>query len=538
MNKYMSLIKATLSSDMKIFKVYNRKNNVFFKILLPILLAIIIMVYIGVYSVVLIKQLAPLKIEYIVISLFTFITFIITIVEGIYKSGSLLFECKDDNLLLSLPIKRSTVLFIRLFRFYLFELIFNSLFLVPTIIVYPFFVSVGITYYITSIIMVLLLPIIPIVLSVIIGFFSSYLSSKAKYKNIIQILVSFVFIVGVLLFSYNTEGLINKFAENAKSINDVIIKIYYPAGVFSELIVTFSIWKLLLFIIINVVLVLGLIKIFSNIYYKINSDSKSVKAKKKTNKVMINKNSITKAIIKKEFNRFINSPVYAINTAVGLVFFLVFIIAIIVKFDGVIESIVNNENMNITKDMILSYTPIISLGLTFFASFMSSITNSMISLEGKSFSILKTLPVKPIKIIMAKVYTAIIIMMPFIIIGNIILFIFFKYSIFIFILLLVLSVLLPLVSETIGIIVNLKYPKMNALNDTEIVKQSMSSFIAVLIGMIITAGSIAIIIKLFTSNINIYLIIGCTIIIYLIIFIILYIYLLHKGTNDFNKIEV
>ena len=36
------------------------------------------------------------------------------IMEGIYKTSSLLFNCKDDNLLFSLPIKRSEVLLDRI----------------------------------------------------------------------------------------------------------------------------------------------------------------------------------------------------------------------------------------------------------------------------------------------------------------------------------------------------------------------------------------------------------------------------------------
>ena len=65
-----------------------------------------------------------------VLSLFVFITSIFVIGKGIYKKGSLLFNCKDDTLLLSLPIKRSTVLFVRIFQFYLFELAFKALFII------------------------------------------------------------------------------------------------------------------------------------------------------------------------------------------------------------------------------------------------------------------------------------------------------------------------------------------------------------------------------------------------------------------------
>ena len=120
-------------------------------------------------------------------------------------------------------------------------------------------------------------------------------------------------------------------------------------------------------------------------------------------------------------------------------------------------------------------------GLICFASFMTSITSSMISLEGKSFNILKSLPVNPFIIIKSKVLAAVLIMIPFMIIGDLIIFIRFGFDLLSIILLLIASILFPLISETIGIIVNLKYPRMDAKNDTEVVKQSMSSMISVFI---------------------------------------------------------
>ena len=48
---------------------------------------------------------------------------------------------------------------------------------------------------------------------------------------------------------------------------------------------------------------------------------------------------------------------------------------------------------------------------------------------------------------------------------------------------------------------NLKYPKMNATNDTEVVKQSISSMLSVFMGMSILIVSIVLFIK-FIDKIN------------------------------------
>ena len=169
---------------------------------------------------------------------------------------------------------------------------------------------------------------------------------------------------------------------------------------------------------------------------------------------------------------------------------------------------------------------------------MSSITSSMISLEGRSFNILKSLPVKPILIIMAKVLTAVLIMVPFIILGDLLMFIKFDFSIWQIILLIASSVIWPMVAEMLGIIVNLKYPKMDAKNDTEVVKQSMSSMVAVFIGMGATGLMFYLLYIAMKNGIGVTEIILMGTIFGVIVLAGLFVYLKYKGTKEFNAINV
>ena len=111
MNKLYSLIKACMTSDMNIFRIKQKKNGKKNNLLLPIVLSLIIMFYIWSNSNTLFEKMAPLHLQILAISLFVIGISFFTVIEGVYKTGSLLFNCKDDQLLLSLPIKRSTVLF-------------------------------------------------------------------------------------------------------------------------------------------------------------------------------------------------------------------------------------------------------------------------------------------------------------------------------------------------------------------------------------------------------------------------------------------
>ncbi len=538
MKKLYSLIRACMTSDMSIFKI--KSNNKKSNIMVILFISLAFMFTIWSYANMLFEKIAPLHMQFIVLSLFVFMISIMTIIEGIYKAGSLMFNCKDDQLLLSLPIKRRTVLFIRVFKFYVFELLFNSLFIIPLIVAYIRWAdNLSWTYFLTSLIMILILPIIPIVISCIIGAITSSISSRFKYKNVVQIILSFILLVGILYLSYNIDNLFEYIAKNAKSINDMITKIYYPAGMYASLVINFNIKDLIIFILVNISIFVVFIFILSNFYFKINSRLKSVTTNKRINvdMLVIKSSSKYKSLIKKELNTFFKIPVFIINAGFGLILYIIATIMIVIKYDGVLSSLTNIEGINIPIDLITNNKSLIILSLILATGYMTSITNSVISLEGRNINILKSLPLKAKTILMSKIYSSLVLTTPVLLVGDIILFIKFRLSIVEMILLLILSILIPLVSHFIGLIINLKFPKLDAENSTEVVKQSTSSFLAVMIGMVLLMMSMVIIIKI-VGKLNSILILLIATIVYVLIDTILYIYLTKKSVIEFNNLSV
>ena len=101
--KTLSLLKAVLTCDMNMFKYSAGKNaSTKKKILLPVFLFLIVGYSIGYYAYMIGKPLHEIGLTYVMLSLFIFMVSIITIIEGIYKSQGILFECKDNDLLFSL----------------------------------------------------------------------------------------------------------------------------------------------------------------------------------------------------------------------------------------------------------------------------------------------------------------------------------------------------------------------------------------------------------------------------------------------------
>ena len=539
MKKLISLIKACMTSDMNVIKVSGKKKGKS-SIILPLILAGYLMFAIGSGTGVIFDILSKDNKAHLFLLVLAFSVSLLTFIEGIYKAGPLIFNCKDDDLLLSLPLKRGTIIFIRIFKFYLFEFLYNSLFLLPIMIAYIPFSSGDISYYVTSIIMLIMLPIIPIILSCLVGMVMSSISSRFKHKNLVQTVISMAVLLVVFYFSFNIKGTETYLVNNIASLSDKIGKFYYPAGVYGKLVSNFNIIDLIIFILINLGIFGISIFILSKTYFKINTRLKSVSSNKKSGnkEISYNKNSVTKSLIKKELKTFVSIPVFIINSGFALVLFLALVVILVFKLDSLsvlLEK--SNFEISLSKDIIMNNLSIVILVLIIFTSFMTSITNSVISLEGRNINILKSLPVKVKTILMSKVYACLLITTPVLLLGDIVLFIKCKTNIIEALLLVILSILMPLVSHFLGIIINLKYPKLDAENTAEVVKQSTSSFIAVMLGMFILMMTIGISIVMATMLPTVIVLLILTIV-FGLIDLILYLILKTAGVKNFNKLSI
>ena len=93
-----------------------------------------------------------------------------------------------------------------------------------------------------------------------------------------------------------------------------------------------------------------------------------------------------------------------------------------------------------------------------------------------------------------------------------------------------------MISETIGIIFNLKYPKMNANNDTEAIKQSMASMASVFTGFFLLGFSTYFIMRCMDASWSPIQILGLFIGVYVLIYLALDYYLNKTSEKYFNNI--
>lgn len=498
MKKIFSLLKAIMSQDMDLFKIKaktnSKKSN---KMILPLIIALLFMCVMGMYFDMLAQELEKLNLMYVMLSISLILPVILTVVEGIYKVQGILFESKDTDMLFSLPIKKSTIIFSRLIKLFVFQYMYNLIFILPAIVVYARHSKVGVSFYALSLMMSILLPIIPTIIASFIGLLVKNIAVKFRAKRLVQTIFTMIlfFIIGYIYL--NANNFVSKIIANAKNINEIITKVYYPIGAYVSLLQKFSLLKFINWLLINILPLVLFVAVASKLYFNIISKSKNSSTKQNLKKEMrFKQNSKLKALITKELRRYFSSTVYVFNTAVGLVFMFLITVYMCINIDGAMQSIIESGKLPVNVEQIGAYVPKIYMALIIFTACLTSITSSSISMEKKSFNITKSMPVSSKKLMSAKILTSNIIVIPVMFLCDILFLVFFKVTIFDVFSIIYLTCIMPTLVAIFGLLANLKYPKMDAFSDTEAVKQSASTMVSVFGGMLFAIFLILITIKL------------------------------------------
>ncbi|MBQ3470416.1 hypothetical protein IJH23_01720 [Candidatus Saccharibacteria bacterium] len=483
MSKLTSLLNATMSGGIQIFNYRGKTKRS--RWLMPTLLAVLMGVLILISAVGMTAELKEAGGESAILSIYALVTTIIIVTEGIYKSGDLLFKPRDNDMLLAMPIKKPLIVFARMVKFYAFEMLYCLIFLLPALIAYAMNVEVGASYFLIAITMMLLIPVIPIAVSCVIGFITSAISSRFKHKAVLEVLLSFGFLVICAILILNVNSASDFDGRSAVTIGNRITEFYYPAAALVRLATDFEIGQYLLFVAINLGVVAVAVFLVSRFYFKIVTRLNVIRKNGNVDaKYSFRKRSQTLAMVRKELTRYFKTPVWLTNTAIGLVIFVVAVGAVCFKFDDLVNSLADSvEEFPLTVDEIRAFVPSITVAMVAFTSLLTFITAPMISLEGKAFNMLKSLPISGVKIIMTKVLSAMILIVPVTAVGSLLMFIKFQFSILDLVLVLLAVAFMPLVTELVGILVDLKYARFDAESDAVTVRQSASVMVATFMGL-------------------------------------------------------
>jgi len=406
------------------------------------------------------------------------VTSIVGFFTTIYKASGVLFSYTDYDLVMSLPIKTSHVVASRILQLYMLNLFFTLMVMLPAGAVYAIKVNPGALYYLFFLMTLLFIPLLPIIAATIIGSFISWISSRFKASRMISLVLTFAVIIALMVGSFTLNGNEQQvLADMGTGLAELIFKLYPLAAMYVDAVCSYRIGSLLLFIALSVLSFIIFAAVLATKYKAIHTGLMTSHASSKYIMKPLEASSPFRALYKKELRRYFSSSIYVLNTSIGMILLLVMSIALLFVSSEKLGELVEIPQLS---HYLSTLAPIVvSLFVT-----LSCTTSSSISLEGNHLWILKSSPVLKQTILLSKVAVNLTITLPILAVSCVLMMVSLRTGWIESLLLLVIPVIYACYSAVMGVIVNLKLPKLEWTSEVTVIKQSAAVLVSMLIGIV------------------------------------------------------
>lgn len=545
MNKIVSLTKVLIKNSFQKYNENNKNKNIVGKVILYILLGAYLMGIFAFLSYGLISTLKQANQESMFIGIFLLGLALLTIIQSIISSTNVFYFSKDIEYILPLPLKPKEILISKLNVILITEYIMEIIFAVTPITIYGIITLQGPMFYIISLLVLIVFPIIPILIATFIIMIIMSFSKRFKNKDRFRLIAPLIGIILAVIMSFSLSGTTNYSEEDLlnslKQANSMVemvsdnLPIIKPA---INAIVNSSFVEFLKLLGITLILYIVFILIGNKIYFRgvIGNLSSGTKKGKEVKLKKIKTNSIGKSYIIKEFKVLLKNPIFFIQCVLPSVLMPIIFLEI---FIVTLNTNNSQEALNEFKSVLGIYieTPIglaIIISVTEFLTSMLYIAPTVISRDGQNAIFMKYIPISYYKQLIYKgipniffgtITSTIVIAFIYILAKPSLLFL-----LTVFIINLILLILQTLLME----LVDLRKPKLEWTTEYAVVKQNLNLLWPVVLNLL--EIGIILIISILLNFTNYLLTAIILIVIHIIItyFVNKYMY---KNQNElFNKI--
>jgi len=424
------------------------------------------------------SSLLPIGADWLYFAVFILASLAIVFILSIFETKSELFECKDNELLLSMPIKPKDIVVARVLVVLAYNYIEQLIIMLPCTVVYIAYTpsAEGI---VGSLLMTLFLPIISTALSAGVGYLVALISKKIRKNSFVTVAI---FLVFFFLYFVGYNAILNNFEEfldgAANGVDSSRLPVLYYIG-------TAALLKpLSLISVIGVALLLGITAylLITRSYMGLLVDT-SYGKRVAYKGISFKQKGTLGALVTKELRKFVSSATYMLNAGIGLVMTLGIAIYALIKRDFLLSLAAQfaEEGAKYTFAEIIS--PLAVAALVFMTS-MNIMSACALSLEGKNFWIPKTMPVSARTVLLSKSLPQIIIGTPPMLLASVLIMIALGAPSEYWFFFIVTPILANALCAFMGIVINVAFPKFDFDNETQPIKQSLPVFLVMMIGML------------------------------------------------------
>ncbi len=426
------------------------------------------------------SALANTEYSWLYFSLMFFFLITIGFVTTVFAAQSQIFEAKDNELLLSMPIPVKYIITSRIISLLVIDLVEDIIFGVILLVVFIMERPLSPIQIIIYFIELMGIIVMTSTLSTFFGWIFAMISSKFKNKSTFTTIISVAIMVGYFAFINKIQGALALVIYQGESIALSVKKYMYPFYCGGVGIVNKDIIAILIFMLIAIIPFTLSIYLISITYLKVVGANKGVKRKAYSRKT-IKTNNMKKALLNKECGRFFSSAPYMLNAGFGLIVMFGLSIYLMVRGNRFQEILVLAPYIQEHIEILIVFA-ILVLNL------FNMVSAPSISLEGDALWITRSLPIESKAILLSKVKAHIMICTPFSILISIVCIWVFDIRDIMIVFIILIPILSILFVAIVGVIANVYLPKLEWVDDTVAVKQSMSVLLTMVVSIVLIAS--------------------------------------------------
>lgn len=406
----------------------------------------------------------------------------------LFKTNGYLFNFREYDLLMSLPFKTSTVAACKFLYMYLKSLPWYLSISLAMMVGYGIYAHPPVTVYPVWLVLSLFLPVIPMLAAAFLGFLIARVSAGFQKTNLVQSVLSLVFILFCFSLRFIIEDLfrndkVQATLEAASAITGSAARVYLPAEWFAEAVTRLRIPAIALLIGVSAALFAAVFSIVGRFYRRINSALKSHAATKDYHLSAQKRRSAVRAIAFKEWKRMTGSTAYMVNCGMGVILAAIISVGtLIIGPDRIIRLVIPGAAVDAVM-----LRPAIPFIVYFFIGMLASTACSP-SLEGKNVWILQSLPVKQKTIYEGKMLFNMVLTVPPMTFSTLCLCVAAKAPVPDSVLYLILGFALCAFSTARGCACGIRYIRLDWENEIEVIKQSAAVAIYMLPNLFAVMG--------------------------------------------------
>lgn len=421
---------------------------------------------------------------------------VLAFVFTIFKTNGYLFGFKEYDMLMSLPFEAQTVAGCKFLYMYVKSLPWYASISLATMAGYGFFARPPVVAYLAWIVLSLFLPVIPMLGAAFLGFIIARISAGFKKTNLVQIVLTFAFVIFCFCLRFIVEGIfrddeVQATLQQASEITANAGRVYMPAGWFSNAITKGNVLDVFLLVGVSTLLFAVVFRIVGHSYGRINSAIASHAAKRNFSMTAQKQRSAVRAVAFKELKRMTGSTVYMVNGAMGEVLaVLLGVVTLVVGFDNIIAAATHDAPFD--PSILQPAIPFI----IYFLVGMVATTVCSPSLEGKNYWIVQSLPLEKKTLHQGKMLFNMVLSVPAMAFSTLCLCVSANVSPLHTVLYLLLGLALCAFSTAWGCVCGIRHMRLDWENEVEVVKQGAAVTVYLLPNMFVSMGLVVLMVIL------------------------------------------